>query len=240
MALYRSLALLALSLIIFAGITLGVDATSSIQQERSLRITATPTMIFGYLPMVLTDLGLILTPTNTPVSSLTPTPTHTPTQTPTITGTPTNTGTPTATPTATETPTVTPTNSPTPTRTPTPTPTEAPFTGYDGEWSGETAQNLPFSFTVTNNVVTYLYFQTRISNFVATCTQTYNLYNETAIVGDTFTMEGSGGAVTGETYIYSITGTFNSETSIEGDFEVTVDAHLCDDTVRRTWEATKE
>jgi hypothetical protein len=129
--------------------------------------------------------------TATATPTATPTPTNSATPNPTNSATPSPSATPTATPTLTSTPTTTPTT--TPTRTPTTTPTTTPSSSssptasllslsyMSGSWSGTgsavspytsssvfgptNANNLPFSFTATNN---------------CDVTITFNQYNITA------------------------------------------------------------
>lgn len=213
--------------------------------------TFTPTntpVALAYLPFVAKQYPPL---TMTPEATQTHPPTATATSVPsTATATPTNTTTPTATETATptETPTPTPSHTPTitPTPTPTPTPTETrtptptPFTGYDGDWSGMTSQELPISFTVQNYVVTSLTVEFKKTNFSFTCTYTLNHFRDTPITGNTFQVTGQAGSPTGASVIYTITGTFNSNTSASGDLQMTVDDVLCNGDVNATWTATKQ
>lgn len=104
---------------------------------------------------------------------------------------------------------------------------------FDGTWSGTTSQELPISFTVANNQITFLTADYRIEEAFI-CTYTIEHYTDTDIIGDTFTVTGQGVG-----YSYTITGTFNSNTNASGDLEA-YSIIVCSDTVTATWTATKQ
>ncbi len=126
-----------------------------------------------------------------------------------------------------------------PPSTPIETPTTTPCTGYDGNWSGMTSQNLPISFTVQNYVVTSLTVEFKKEGFF-TCTYSFTHSTDTPITGSTFQMTGQKTIFPDGSIIYTITGTFNPDKSASGTLQMTVDDILCNGDVNGTWTATKQ
>lgn len=228
MSRFRFLAICVPAVFVMLGIALAANALTSVRQESPER-DSTQIVPRAFLPVLFAGPGVEATPTTTATATATGTVDPTATSTATATPTTTTTSTATSTPTVTQTPTATPTA------------TETPDTQYDGEWVGRSSQNLPFTFIVTNNVVTDLSLDFRVTDFPWECSGTLNVYIDAPIEDDKFSMEGQiNNPFPNPSVDFSITGTFISNDSAEGDFELTYDDIYCTDTINRTWEADKE
>ena len=129
---------------------------------------------------------------------------------------------------ATSTPTVTPTHTPKPTPTLTPTATSMPII-LDGDWKGKTKQGWPISFTVKNNIFDALTVKYGSSD----CNIEYSVEDLGAEIEDgSFSVN-----LEGDTLTLNFTGTFTSQTTAIGGFEVK-DPDC--GSVEKTWEASKK
>jgi len=156
--------------------------------------------------------------------TLIPTPTPTPTSTPTVT--PTATASPTATSTATATPTLTAT--PAPTDTPSVTPSPSP---YDGDWSGKTAEGLPITFTVSQQVISGMSIACQADLGGIAATMTFNPPDLNGPIVD--------GGFSFAALAMTLSGTFHSPASASGKLISKPDLTLCK-SLSITWSASKQ
>ncbi len=104
----------------------------------------------------------------------------------------------------------------------------------NGNWRGTTSQidddghNLPISYTVESNMVTFLHFRVRIETPFFICGYRVYDYNTHNITGNTISITGQAvDPIFGVTLTYTVTGTFNSNTSASGNLQATVSGYVC-------------